>query len=471
MLISGTYKLRHAMAITVIILAAGQGKRMYSALPKVLHPLAGSPLLRHVLTAAHTLKPREIRVVHGHGGAEVMSAFGGDHITWVEQGRQLGTGHAVKQALPGVPPSDVVLVLYGDVPLVTPATLRKLVAKARTGKLTLLTAQFADPTGYGRIIRAERGHISAIVEEKDATRDQRALTEVNTGLLACPGGQLREWVGRLKANNAQREYYLTDVVALAVRAGQHVAAVRAESESEVMGVNDKAQLAEAEGVLRRRVAAGLMKSGVTLLDPARLDVRGALRCGRDVSIDANVIFEGDVTLGDRVNIGPCSVIRNARIGAGTRIHPHCVIEEAEIGEGCEIGPYARMRPGVRMADGAKLGNFVEVKKSTIGRRSKVNHLAYIGDATIGERVNVGAGTITCNYDGANKHRTIIEDDVFVGSDVQLVAPVTIGRGATIGAGATITKNVPAGELTISERKQVTRYGWKRPVKATKPTKH
>jgi bifunctional UDP-N-acetylglucosamine pyrophosphorylase/glucosamine-1-phosphate N-acetyltransferase len=453
--------------ITVIVLAAGQGKRMRSELPKVLHPLAGRPLLRHVLDTARALKPRDIRVVRGHGGERVREVFAGEELTWVDQSRQLGTGHAVKLALPGVPASDIVLVLYGDVPLVTLATLRKLVAKARAGKLALLTARFADPSGYGRIIRTERGRVSAIVEEQDASGAERAITEVNTGVLACPAGRLRGWVGRLKAKNAQREYYLTDVVALAVKSGHEVAAVAAESAAEVMGINDKVQLAEAERVLRQRVAAQLMTAGVTLLDPERLDVRGTLLCGRDVSIDANVVFEGQVALGDGVSVGPFAVIRDARIGSGTRIHPHCVIEQAEIGRGCEIGPYARMRPGVRMGDGAKLGNFVEVKKSSIGSRSKVNHLAYIGDATIGEQVNIGAGTITCNYDGANKHRTIIEDDVFVGSDVQLVAPVTVGRGATIGAGATITKNVPPGELTISERKQVTRYGWKRPVKAPK----
>lgn len=455
------------MPITVIVLAAGQGKRMHSDLPKVLHRLAGRPLLRHVLEAARALKPREIRVVHGHGGASVQEAFAGEKLTWVEQGRQLGTGHAVKLALARVPATDIALILYGDVPLVRPATLRKLIAKAKNGKLALLTARLADPTGYGRIIRTGRGGIRAIVEEKDATRAERAITEINTGVLACQAGLLGKWTGRLKANNAQREYYLTDVVALAVKAGHAVTAEPAVSAADVFGVNDKLQLAAAERELRRRIASTLMAAGVTLVDPERLDVRGVLRCGRDVSIDASVVFEGEVALGDGVSVGPFTVIRDAHVGAGTRINAHCEIEQAHIGRGCEIGPYARMRGGVQLGDGAKLGNFVEVKKSSIGRRSKANHLAYIGDATIGERVNVGAGTITCNFDGANKHRTVIEDDVFVGSDVQLVAPVTVGRGATIGAGATITKNVPAGELTISERRQVTRYGWKRPVKTPK----
>jgi bifunctional UDP-N-acetylglucosamine pyrophosphorylase/glucosamine-1-phosphate N-acetyltransferase len=452
------------MPTTVIILAAGQGKRMHSDLPKVLHPLAGRPMLEHALDAAAALKPREIRVVHGHGGERVMGALASHAITWIAQAEQRGTGHAVKLGLRGVPARDVVVVLYGDVPLVRPQTLKKLLAQAARGRLAVLTAEFADPAGYGRIIRGHRREVRAIVEERDATRAQRAIREVNTGLIACPAGALARLVARLRANNTQREYYLTDVIALAVRSGQPVAAVPAESEEEVLGINDKIQLAEAARILRRRTARTLMEAGVTLVDPERVDVHGTLSCGRDVVIHPDVLFEGSVTLGNGVVVEAFNRVRNSSVGAGTIIHTHCVIEAGEIGAGCEIGPYARMRPGVVLAAAVKLGNFVEVKKSSLGRGSKANHLSYIGDATIGEKVNIGAGMITCNYDGANKHQTVIEDDVFIGSDVQLIAPVTVGRGATIGAGATITKDVPPGELTISERKQVTRYGWKRPVK-------
>jgi bifunctional UDP-N-acetylglucosamine pyrophosphorylase/glucosamine-1-phosphate N-acetyltransferase len=332
----------------------------------------------------------------------------------------------------------------------------------------VLTAESEDPTGYGRILRNDAGQVLAIVEEKDASRSQRAIREINTGLMACRAGKLAGWVSRLRANNAQKEYYLTDVIALAIRDGVPVVPIAAESEEEVMGINDKIQLATAGAVLRRRTARALMEAGVTLMDPERVDVHGTLNCGRDVMIDANVLFEGKVSLADGVHVESFSRLRNTTVGPGTVIHSHCVIDHGDIGAGCEIGPYARMRPGVKLAQGAKLGNFVEVKKSTIGRGSKANHLSYIGDATIGENVNVGAGTITCNYDGANKHQTIIEDDVHIGSDVQLIAPLTVGRGATIGAGATITKDVPPGELTISERRQVTRYGWKRPVRRDKP---
>jgi bifunctional UDP-N-acetylglucosamine pyrophosphorylase / glucosamine-1-phosphate N-acetyltransferase len=455
------------MPTTVIILAAGQGKRMRSDLPKVLQPLAGRPILEHVLGAAAALKPREICIVHGHGGQQVKEAFAGRNVAWVEQAEQRGTGHAVKLALGKIRAGDVVLVLYGDVPLVRPETLKKLVSRAASGKLAVLTAEFDDPRGYGRIIRgpkAKGGGIVAIVEEKDASREQRAIREINTGLMACPAGKLARLVAQLKPNNAQREYYLTDVIGLAVKGRMPVVAVPAESEDEVTGINDKVQLAQAGQILRRRTARALMEAGVTLVDPERTDVHGTLTFGRDVVIHPNVLFEGNVRLGDGVLVEAFSRIRNANVGAGTIVHTHCVIEAGEIGKDCEIGPYARMRPGVVLVGDVKLGNFVEVKKSTIGRGSKANHLSYIGDATIGARVNVGAGTITCNYDGANKHQTIIEDEVFIGSDVQLIAPVTIGRGATVGAGATITKNVPPGELTISERKQVTRYGWKRPVK-------
>ena len=454
------------MATTVVILAAGQGKRMRSSLPKVLHPLAGRPLLEHVLAAAGALKPREIRVVHGHGGERVKADFGSRALTWVHQAEQRGTGHAVRQALARVPARDVVLVLYGDVPLIRPETLRRLVARARAGQLAVLTAEFADPTGYGRIIRSggKRGGIVAIVEDRDATPAQRAIHEINTGLLACPAAALSRMVRRLRADNAQKEYYLTDIIALAVRDGMGVAAVAAGSAAEVMGVNDKAQLAEAGRLLRQRIAGELLQAGVTLIDPERIDVHGSLRCGRDVTIYPDVLFEGEVSLGDGVVVEPFSRIRNARLGAGTVVHSHCVIEAGDIGQDCEIGPYARVRPGVVLAGDVKLGNFVEVKKSTVGLHSKVNHLTYIGDATIGERVNVGAGTITCNYDGANKHQTVIGDRAFIGSGVELVAPVTIGAGATIGAGSTISKDAPPGELTVARSKQLSIPGWKRPAK-------
>ena len=452
------------MPTTVIILAAGQGKRMRSARPKVLHPLAGRPLLAHVLEAAGALRPRQIRVVYGHGGEQVQAAFPDPAVAWVKQAEQRGTGHAVKQALPGIPARDVALILYGDVPLVRPATLRKLVARASRGQVAVLTAELADPTGYGRILRNPRGGIAAIVEQKDADAGQRAIREINTGLLACPAGQLAGWIRRLRPNNAQQEYYLTDVIALAVRDGYPVAAVSTADADEFLGVNDKAQLAVAESILRRRIAGELMQAGVTLADPARLDVRGELRCGRDVYVDIDVIIEGRVNLGDGVRVGPFSVLRDLTVGAGTVIHPHCVLEQGSIGARCEIGPYARMRPGVELAEGAKLGNFVEVKKSVIGRGSKVNHLSYVGDTTIGEQVNVGAGTITCNYDGASKHQTVIGDGAFIGSGVELVAPVEIGAGATIGAGSTITKPAPPGALTVARGRQVTIPGWRRPVK-------
>ena len=453
-----------ATNLTVVVLAAGQGKRMRSDLPKVLHPLAGRPLLAHVLGAAQALRAREMRVVHGHGGELVKQAFAGQPIKWIHQAEQRGTGHAVRQAMPGIRPKDVVLVLYGDVPLVLPETLRKLVSKAAKGQLAILTARLPVPTGYGRIIRGARGKISAIVEEKDATPAQREIDEINTGLLACPASLLAGWTRRLRANNAQKEFYLTDCVGLAVRDGVPVVSATAASADEVLGINDKVQLAEAEAILRRRINTALMVSGVSLADPERLDVRGTLRCGRDVCIDANVIIEGEVVLGDGVQVGPFTLIRDATIGAGTVIHSHCVIEQGVIGARCDIGPYARVRPEVRLADGAKLGNFVEIKKSVIGAGSKVNHLSYIGDATIGSQVNVGAGTITCNYDGASKHRTVIGDGAFIGSGVELVAPVEIGAGATIGAGSTITKPAPAGKLTLERARQATIPNWKRPQK-------
>jgi len=452
------------MPLRIVILAAGQGTRMRSARPKVLQMLAGRPLLRHVLNTAAALEPAAIHVVYGHGGDQVQAAFAGESIDWVLQAEQRGTGHAVQQALPQVQPDDILLILCGDVPLVRPETLQPLVDSAAEEHLALLTTRVADPTGYGRILRNIGNAVTGIVEHADATASQRAINEVNTGLIACRAGPLAGWLAQLGTDNAQGEVYLTDVVALAVKAGVPVTAIEAEDAAETMGINDRLQLATAEAIHRRRIAATLMRQGVTLADPERIDVRGQLRCGRDVTIDANAIFEGEVELGDDVSIGPYTLVRNARIGAGTVVHPHTVIDQAEIGAGCEIGPFARVRPEVVMEDHAKIGNFVEIKKSHIGPGSKVNHLSYIGDATIGAKVNVGAGTITCNYDGANKHRTVIGDGAFIGSGVELVAPVEIGPGATIGAGSTISKPAPAGALTVARARQSTVSGWKRPEK-------
>jgi len=452
------------MALHVVILAAGQGTRMKSALPKVLQPLAGRPLLAHVLGRALGLGAHATHVVYGHGGDAVPQTFPEADVRWVLQAEQLGTGHAVAQAMPGIPDDAVVLVLYGDVPLIEAATLKPLVAAAREGKLALLGVKLDDPTGYGRIVRDAGGKVVRIVEEKDASSAERSVAEVNTGIMAAPAGRLRAWLGGLSNRNAQGEYYLTDVVGLAVAEGMAVEALRAPTVAEVLGINDRAQLAGLETTLRRRIAADLMTAGVTLADPARIDVRGRVDAGRDVFIDINAVFEGVVELGDNVSIGPNVFIRDSRLGAGCVVQPNTVIESADIGPGCELGPFARLRPGAQLADGVRIGNFVEIKKSRIGPGSKVNHLSYVGDAEIGTRVNVGAGTITCNYDGANKHRTVIGDDVFVGSNTSFVAPVNIGAGATIGAGSTVSKDAPPAELTVARSKQVTVRGWKRPVK-------
>jgi len=452
------------MDVSVVILAAGQGTRMMSDLPKVLQPLAGRPLLAHVLAAAEGLRPKKILVVHGHGGDRVQQHFADRDVQWVLQAEQLGTGHAVKQALPHLESDQTVLILCGDVPLVRAETIDSLVSAAENDRLGILTTVLPDPAGYGRIIRDVTDHVTGIVEEKDATDDQRRIAEINTGLMACPASYLARWLDRLAPNNAQGEYYLTDIVACAIQDGVAVVPVDAEDYAEVLGINDKRQLAEAESMYRRRAAAELLENGVTIADPQRVDVRGRLDCGRDVFIDVNVVFEGDVRLGDGVRVGAHTVIRNATIGAGTQVHSHCLIEATIAGTHCQIGPYARLRPGAELADDAKVGNFVEIKKSRIGRGSKVNHLTYIGDTTIGEAVNVGAGTITCNYDGANKHRTLIGDGAFIGSGVELVAPVEIGAGATIGAGSTITKNAPPDTLTLERARQSTVTGWKRPVK-------
>jgi bifunctional UDP-N-acetylglucosamine pyrophosphorylase / glucosamine-1-phosphate N-acetyltransferase len=452
--------------LEILILAAGKGTRMRSDLPKVLHKLAGKPLLGHVVDTAHALGAAKTCVVFGFGGEAVRKAMADDKLTFVLQAEQHGTGHAVKQALPQLADDGVTLVLYGDVPLTHVSTLQPLVAAANGGKLGLLTVTLAHPDGYGRVVR-ENGAVARIVEHKDATPAERAIHEVNTGILAVATRHLRQWIAELKNDNAQGEYYLTDIIALAVRGGMQVETHQPAFEWEVLGVNSKAQLADLERIHQNEIAQGLLEAGVTLLDPARLDVRGALVCGRDVVIDVNCVFEGHVELSDGVQVGANCVLRNVKVAMGTRIDAFTLIDDAQIGEGNRLGPFSRIRPGTRLARDVHVGNFVEIKNSQIDDGSKINHLSYVGDTTMGKRVNIGAGTITCNYDGAHKHRTVIEDEVFVGSDTQLVAPVTVGKGATLGAGTTLTKDAPAGELTLSRAKQFTVGGWKRPVKQKK----
>ncbi len=452
--------------VTVVILAAGEGKRMKSDLPKVLQPLAGRPLLGHVIAAARRLAPDAIHVVYGHGGASVRATLAHEQVGWVEQAQRLGTGHAVLQALPQIADEQTVLVLYGDVPLIRAQTLAELLALSGPKALALLTVRLADPAGYGRIVRA-RGRVQRIVEEKDATRRELSIHECNTGVLACPARLLKRWLARVKPHNSQGEYYLTDIIAMAVKDKVAVVPLVAGELSEVLGVNDKLQLAQLEGILRTQRARELLLDGATLADPARVDVRGTLTHGRDVFIDVNVVFEGDVTLGDRVRIGPGCVVRNSRIGAGTEVFAHCVIDSADIGADCHIGPFARFRPSSKLADGVHIGNFVEVKNSNMAHGAKANHLAYVGDAELGARVNIGAGTIIANYDGANKHRTVIEDDVHTGSNSVLVAPITVGAGATIAAGSTVIESVPAGKLTVARARQTTIDSWHRPVKSKK----
>jgi len=455
-------------ALNIVILAAGKGTRMYSEKPKVLHALAGKPLVQHVLDCAVALQPQQVCVVYGHGGEAVPQAVCQYEARFVLQEPQLGTGHAVQQAMPHLANNGNTLVLYGDVPLIQLGTLHRML-QAGDG-LVLLTVDLDNPAGYGRIVRNEQGDVLGIVEEKDASPGQREIREVNTGILLAPTGKLREWLANLRNDNAQGEYYLTDIVGMAVQQGIAVHTVQPAHEWEIHGVNSKAQLAVLERAWQQVEAARLLAHGVTLADPARIDVRGRLNCGRDVEIDVGCVFEGDVTLGDNVKVGAYSIIRNAVIAGGACIAPYSLIDSSEVGADCHIGPYARLRPGTRLHDSVHIGNFVEVKNSEIGSGSKANHLSYIGDSTVGSRVNLGAGTITCNYDGANKHRTIIEDDVFIGSDTQLVAPVTVGRGATIGAGSTITQDAPEGELSLSRSKQVTINGWKRPTKQVKGEK-
>jgi bifunctional UDP-N-acetylglucosamine pyrophosphorylase/glucosamine-1-phosphate N-acetyltransferase len=452
--------------MNIVILAAGQGKRMHSNLPKVLHPLAGKPLVQHVIDTARSLGPRTLCLVYGHGGETVRSTLAAPDLAWALQEPQLGTGHAVQQALPHLDGEGTTLVLYGDVPLIQADTLKRLMHEARDA-LAVLTLELADPTGYGRIVRDAAGAVQRIVEQKDATPAEQRVKEINTGIMAMPSARLGQWLARLSNDNAQREYYLTDVVGMAVADGVPIRTVSPRHDWEVLGVNSKVQLAQLERIAQRNTAGRLMEQGVRLADPERLDVRGELVCGRDVFIDVGAVFEGRVELDEAVEVGPYCVLRNARIGAGTRLAAYTHIEDAVVGPDGRIGPFARLRPGAELADDVHIGNFVEIKKSTIAAHSKVNHLTYIGDATIGSRVNVGAGTITCNYDGANKFRTVIEDDAFIGSDTQLVAPVTVGRGATLGAGTTLTRDAPPDALTVSRAKQVSIPGWKRPVKAAK----
>lgn len=452
--------------MNIVILAAGQGKRMHSRLPKVLHPLAGKALAQHVIDTARDLQPEKLVVVYGHGGDAVRTTLAAPDIAWAEQATQLGTGHALAQALPQLSDAAQTLVLYGDVPLTTPATLRRLLQAAGNG-LGILTVNLGDPTGYGRIVRDTGGAVQRIVEQKDATEAEKAIREINTGIMTMPTERLADWLGRLNNDNAQGEYYLTDIVALAVAEGLPVRTAQPVGEWEVLGVNSKVQLAELERQHQRNLAEQLLVAGVRLADPARIDIRGELLHGQDVAIDVGCVFEGRVEIGDAVDIGPYCVLKNVTIGAGTRIAAFCHFEDASIGPDGVIGPYARLRPGAELGPEVHVGNFVEVKKSVIGAQSKANHLAYIGDAEIGERVNIGAGTITCNYDGVNKHKTIIGDDAFIGSDTQLVAPVVVGRGATLGAGTTLTKDAPPDALTVSRAKQVTLSGWTRPKKENK----
>ncbi len=451
--------------LNVVVLAAGKGTRMYSRLPKVLHALGGRPLLAHVLDRARALSAGRTIVVYGHGGDAVPAAFAGPALKFVLQEPQLGTGHAVKQALPHLLPGGSTLILYGDVPLARDETLVRLASNP--AKLSLLAALLDDPTGYGRIVRDANGAIARIVEEEDASEKEKKIREINTGMLCAPTARLGEWLASLTNRNAQREYYLTDIVSLAVASKTPVTSVYPAETWEILGVNSKEQLAYLERVYQLDCARELMRKGVTLADPWRFDLRGDLVCGRDVSIDVNCVFEGKVSLADDAKVGASCMLKDAEIGAGTVIAPYSHLDRVVVGKHCRIGPYARLRPGTQLADEVHVGNFVEIKATELGHKSKANHLSYLGDSTIGRNVNIGAGTITCNYDGANKHRTVIEDDVFVGSDTQLVAPVTVGRGTTIGAGSTITRDTPPGELTLSRSKQVSVPGWKRPKKTVK----
>ena len=447
------------MALEILVLAAGVGKRMRSSLPKVLQPLAGRPLLGHVLATARELAPRKVIVVHGHGAEAVREAFNGEKVEWVLQGEQLGTAHAVMQAMPKVSADADVLILYGDVPLMRAATLQRLL-EAANGGLAVLTAEPDDPAAYGRVVRDGSGRVAKIVEHRDASPGERAIREINAGFYALDARRLSGWLKKIDNRNAQKEYYLTDLVSLAVGDKVPVAAVKTDDAWEAAGVNTPRELAALERQYQRMYAEKLLEAGVMLADPARIDVRGALECGREVTIDVNCVFEGSVKLGDGARIGPNCVLRNVTIGAGSEVRAFSHLDDAEVGARCVLGPFARLRPGASLADEVHIGNFVEVKASRVGPGSKANHLAYIGDSEVGANVNIGAGTITCNYDGANKNRTVIEDDCFIGSDATLVAPVRIARGSYIGAGSTISKDTPAGQLTVARAKQVSIPGWK-----------
>lgn len=451
-------------ALSTVILAAGRGKRMYSDLPKVLHPIGGQPMLGRVITTARQLTPDALVVVYGHGGERVRETFAGDSdLRWAEQAQQLGTGHALKMAMPHLPADGQVLVLYGDVPLIQAETLRRLATAAGSG-IGLLVDTLDDPTGYGRIVRDAHGRVSGIVEQKDASAVQLAIREINTGILVLPAARLAGWLNELGNDNVQGEYYLTDVIALAVRDDVAVTTLAVPASWQAAGVNAKRQLAELERIFQREQANALLDQGVTLLDPSRFDLRGELQCGRDVSIDVGCVFEGRVMLGDGVHIGAHCVLRNVSLAAGCEVQPFSHLDGASVGEGARIGPYARLRPGAELAGHVHVGNFVEIKKSRVGEGSKVNHLTYIGDSDIGRGVNVGAGTVTCNYDGVNKFRTVVEDNAFIGSGTMLVAPVRIEQGATIGAGSVITRTAPTGALTLARAKQMTLSGWQRPKK-------
>ena len=447
-----------------MILAAGQGTRMRSHVPKVLHKLAGRSLLEHVYQTASTLPHESISVVYGHGGGLVPDTLKHLQVNWVEQNQQLGTGHAVSQALPCVDDDDDVLILYGDVPLISTETLERLCSATATSGFALLTAVLDDPTGYGRIVRNRRGEVVRIVEQKDASEDERSIREINTGMMAVRGAWLKRWINGLDNKNKQGEYYLTDIVATAAREYVSIDCIHAHDLNEIIGVNDRVQLAQVETVYRRRQSERLMRDGVTLVDPDRFDLRGSLTAGIDNQIDINVVIEGDVRLGDNVRIGANCILRDVTIADDAEIQPNCIVEQTTIGRGCRIGPFARIRPETCLQDYVHIGNFVEVKKSTINSGSKVNHLSYIGDTEIGANVNVGAGTITCNYDGANKYKTIIEDDVFIGSDTQLIAPVRVASGATIGAGTTVTRDVESNTLAVGRAEQRSIKNWKRPKK-------
>ncbi|WP_353571911.1 bifunctional UDP-N-acetylglucosamine diphosphorylase/glucosamine-1-phosphate N-acetyltransferase GlmU [Candidatus Albibeggiatoa sp. nov. BB20] len=452
------------MKLAIVILAAGQGKRMHSDLPKVLHPLADKPLLQHVIDTAMTLKPNDIYVIYGHGGNHVREHLQHCPVHWVEQKQQLGTGHAVAQAMPSIDDDTLILVLYGDVPLIQTETLQALCHPEREQTLRLLTASLDNPKGYGRIMRNAANQVTQIIEEKDADNNIRQITEVNTGILAVPAYYLRKWLNALNTSNAQGEYYLTDVIEMAAQAGINIFTHQPNFHYEVQGINDRMQLSELERYYQKKQAIQLMQSGVTLKDPVRLDIRGTVKTGFDVSIDVNVILEGDVTLGHRVTIGANTIIKNSTIGDDCEILPNSLIENAQVGMGCRVGPYARLRPDAKLADNVHVGNFVEIKKTTVASGSKINHLSYIGDAEIGSDVNIGAGTITCNYDGVNKSKTTIGDNAFIGSGTQLVAPVCVGGNVTIGAGSTITKDTPDSGLTLSRSPQASNPSWQRPQK-------